>query len=84
MHIRGFILLSSVSLFVAAVTAAPPPKLRFSLYCRAQRSTVSRAPTKFSRAAIPDRLYNYPVLSSSGERTGCSREAVSRAAEEAI
>lgn len=28
--------------------------------------TISRVSTKFSRATIPDRLYNYPVLSSSG------------------
>lgn len=65
-----------------AIAAAEAPV--FPLLPR-PRSMISRVPTKFSRAAIPDRLYNYPVLSSSSERTSCSREAArSRAAEEAI
>ena len=47
---------------------SPPPfyLTPVSLYCQPPLLTISRVSTKFSRATIPDRLYNYPVLSSSG------------------
>jgi hypothetical protein len=66
-------LFSSLPVYFSPPPPPPPPSSSppaaeapvFPLLPR-PRSTISRVPTKFSRAAIPDRLYNYPVLSSSG------------------